>query len=347
MQQFDQLVEGIGGYGGQCATPPHILAPTTAFSDQLTAMRQRIAGLESAVGFLSGGPFTRTERHRHLDEIVNAIVAMGGHRAGVFELLLRVLGLRDLDAWAASRAPLEVTDGDLTLRAWWSDEERCWWAGLTDAKADERPVKFGPISFGSTREDALAHLSIATYLGLMEDPVPDAAVEAVARNFVTEFATQCGDLDTFLTLADRMALVRAGMALAIGTEPATHATPREALPEPTGEQREVNDEPRRTLTDGSPVTPDHRDIDPLTGQQKAYVVLSAEERAKGFVRPVRDRYLHLSCGTVTTMGRALAETYARQPDFYSGTFCCGCGKHFPVGADGEFVWAGTDVKVGT
>ncbi len=31
------------------------------------------------------------------------------------------------------------------------------------------------------------------------------------------------------------------------------------------------------------------------------------------------------CGTVTSMGQALAETYAAQPAFYSGTFCAGCG----------------------
>lgn len=102
-----------------------------------------------------------------------------------------------------------------------------------------------------------------------------------------------------------------------------------------------------TLTDGSPVTPDHREIDPRTGQQKAYVVLSAEERAKGFVRPVRASYVHEKCGSTTTMGRALAETYARQPSFYSGTFCCACRAHFPVGADGEFVWSGSTEKVGT
>jgi len=75
-----------------------------------------------------------------------------------------------------------------------------------------------------------------------------------------------------------------------------------------------------TLTDGSPVTPDHREIDPETGMQKGYVVLSAEERAKGFVRPVRQSYVHDKCGGVTTMGLALAETYARDPSFYSGTF---------------------------
>ena len=106
------------------------------------------------------------------------------------------------------------------------------------------------------------------------------------------------------------------------------------------------DKPRTTLIDGSPVTPDHRELKP-NGQQKGYVVLSEEERAKGFVRPVRKSYVHEKCGIVTTMGLALAETYAREPTFYSGTFCCGCGTHFPVGPDGEFVWDGTDEKVGT
>lgn len=106
---------------------------------------------------------------------------------------------------------------------------------------------------------------------------------------------------------------------------------------------------KTTLTDGSPVTPDHRDIiedGPRAGQQKGYVVLSDEERGKGFVRPVRRSYRHLTCGVVTTMGQSLAETYARDPSFYSGTFCAGCGTHFPVGEDGEFVWDNSDEKVG-
>lgn len=101
----------------------------------------------------------------------------------------------------------------------------------------------------------------------------------------------------------------------------------------------------RTLTDGTPVTDDHRELKP-NGQQKGYVVLSDAERARGFVRPVRRTYVHEVCGVATTMGHALAETYARQPDFYSGTFCVGCGKHFPVGEDGEFVWD-DGTKVGT
>lgn len=89
------------------------------------------------------------------------------------------------------------------------------------------------------------------------------------------------------------------------------------------------------------------DIDSATGLQKKYLVLSEEERAKGFVRPVRTSYVHETCGTATTMGLALAETYAAQPSFYSGTYCAACRRHFPVGANGEFVWEGTDMKVGT
>ena len=107
------------------------------------------------------------------------------------------------------------------------------------------------------------------------------------------------------------------------------------------------DRSKTTLTDGSPVTDDHRDIDPATGMQNGYVVLSAEERAKGFVRPVRQVYVHETCGRETHMGLALSETYARDPYFYSGTFCAHCRAHFPVGEDGEFHWKGLRDKVGT
>jgi len=116
----------------------------------------------------------------------------------------------------------------------------------------------------------------------------------------------------------------------------------------------------RELSSGGPVTPDHRDIDPATGMQKGYVVLSAEERAKGFVRPLRDAYVHVGigavfdgrllvkkgsgCGRVTVMGRAIAETYARDPKFYDGTFCVGCRTHLPLA---EFVWDGTSEEVGS
>ena len=164
-------------------------------------------------------------------------------------------------------------------------------------------------------------------------------------------------------------------------------------------------------TDGQPPRPGFErasapaPINPSTGQHEAYWVLSDEERAKGFVRPVRDTYRHVGrrvcgklvsldvplpagkvawicmlephgseeecghlaqsasaselervyatglfggCGTTTSMGRKLAETYARDFRFYSQTFCVTCRGRFPVGESGEFVWADLDGgKVGT
>jgi hypothetical protein len=110
--------------------------------------------------------------------------------------------------------------------------------------------------------------------------------------------------------------------------------------------RKMTESPRTTLDDGTQVYPEHRKLRE-NGQQQGYVVLAEEERAKGFVRPVRESYVHLKCGSVTRMSSTIAETYARDPYFYSGTFCCACGGHFPVGEDGEFVWDGTKEKVGT
>ena len=147
------------------------------------------------------------------------------------------------------------------------------------------------------------------------------------------------------------------------------------------------------LVGGGEVTPDHREINPTTGMQRDYMVLTEEERAKGFVRPVRRSYRHVGarpklslrdltdeereryaqfdyvkfeaypeselpatgrfwtqvqlesgCGAVTTMAQVLAETYARDPKFYDGTFCATCRKHLPLA---EFVWDGTDERLGS
>jgi hypothetical protein len=95
-----------------------------------------------------------------------------------------------------------------------------------------------------------------------------------------------------------------------------------------------------------PQDPNLKKIRP-DGMQESYLVLSKEERSKGFVEPVRNSYQHLKCGTVTFMNQAIAETYARNPEYYGGTFCAGCGEHFPVGENGEFVWEFTNQKVGT
>lgn len=140
-------------------------------------------------------------------------------------------------------------------------------------------------------------------------------------------------------------------------------------------------------------------------ENKCYLILSEEERAKGFVRPVRRTYVHVGrklhykgiwrmldeeekkeypdknyvavmtvilkedgsplggayvtqeefdawksgkriggCGCETTMAREIAETYARNPNFYGATWCCRCHKHLPVG---EFFWDGTEEEVGS
>jgi hypothetical protein len=93
-----------------------------------------------------------------------------------------------------------------------------------------------------------------------------------------------------------------------------------------------------TIGGMDPRSPEHRKLKP-NGQQMDYVILSEDERKRGFVRPVRRTYVHKKCGVATTMGLALAETYARKPDFYGGTFCCGCGTHFTFGQpDGDFTW---------
>lgn len=108
----------------------------------------------------------------------------------------------------------------------------------------------------------------------------------------------------------------------------------------------------RVLVSGEPVPEDrsHTQLKP-NGQQQDYVVLNPDERSKGFMRPYRDAYRHLKCGKITTMQRAIAETYARAPEFYTGTFCTTCQGHFPVGESGEFVWyemdGTTGPKVGT
>lgn len=105
----------------------------------------------------------------------------------------------------------------------------------------------------------------------------------------------------------------------------------------------------RTTTDGRPPAPGlERAAAPQPvgpdGQHGAYWVLSEEERKKGHVRPYRDAYRHNKCSTVTKMGTALSETYARDPNFYTSTFCCSCAAHFPVA---EFVWTADGLAVGS
>lgn len=79
-------------------------------------------------------------------------------------------------------------------------------------------------------------------------------------------------------------------------------------------------------------------------QNAAYLVMSEEERAKGFVRPVRRKYVHSTCGVATTMAQAIAETYAANPGYYGSTYCVRCYQHLPVS---EFTWDGSTDLVGS
>jgi len=103
-------------------------------------------------------------------------------------------------------------------------------------------------------------------------------------------------------------------------------------------------EDTKLIGGGDPNDDSYREINPDTGKQKDYLVLSDEERMKGFVRPVRFEYIHMKCGGSTRMHREIAETYARNPRFYDGTFCAVCGNHFPID---QFRWSGTDEILGT
>ena len=149
----------------------------------------------------------------------------------------------------------------------------------------------------------------------------------------------------------------------------------------------------RTTTSGNPIDEQTTELKD-NGQQKDYIILTEEERAKGFIRPVRTTYVHVGnkpkyplriltdiehekydkygyeafevypesespktgrywtkeqlanngCGATTTMSMDISETYARDPKFYGATFCVTCGTHLPVE---EFVWVGTEEKVGS
>ena len=95
-----------------------------------------------------------------------------------------------------------------------------------------------------------------------------------------------------------------------------------------------------------PRDPYLREVGP-DGMQRAYLVLPDGKR-KELIRPVRTSYVHQKCGTTTTMGLYIAETYAADPSFYGATYCHRCRGHYPVGLNGEFVWADDGLtKVGT
>ena len=98
-----------------------------------------------------------------------------------------------------------------------------------------------------------------------------------------------------------------------------------------------------------------RDLTPEEAERHAqskYVKFEAYDPPHGSVtgrywtQPQLDAAAKGGCGTDTTMNRAIAETYARNPKFYGATFCARCGAHFPVGLKGEFAWVFRNGEIG-
>jgi hypothetical protein len=74
---------------------------------------------------------------------------------------------------------------------------------------------------------------------------------------------------------------------------------------------------------------------------------TAAEAAKGYVRPHRDAVVHVIAGKrcpVTILPADHADFHARQPGVIDKVRCSACRRDFPAS---EFVWHGTDERIGT
>ena len=96
----------------------------------------------------------------------------------------------------------------------------------------------------------------------------------------------------------------------------------------------MSDDPREGGFDYGEKRPD--------GQYENYPTIDEGE----FKQAPRKTYIHVDgCGSTTTMSGDLPESVARDPEWYTKTFCVGCGEHVPVG---EVEWKdGEDWVVGS
>lgn len=62
-----------------------------------------------------------------------------------------------------------------------------------------------------------------------------------------------------------------------------------------------------------------------------------------YLAPIRNKYIHKTCGTETRIGDEIAETYAKNPSYYGRTFCVACKEHYPIS---EFHWSRDGVELG-
>jgi len=73
-------------------------------------------------------------------------------------------------------------------------------------------------------------------------------------------------------------------------------------------------------------------------------ILSEGDRSQGFIRPLRVAYIHVSCGTVSTLGKFMAEIFAGAPCYYADITCAHCRTQFLVS---EFRWRDSGEVVGS
>lgn len=65
------------------------------------------------------------------------------------------------------------------------------------------------------------------------------------------------------------------------------------------------------------------------------VVLTEQELAAGFVRPLRLRVLHIFCGRPSAVMAGQAEDLAKDPASWSTCWCGVCGRRLPIE---QFTW---------
>lgn len=62
-----------------------------------------------------------------------------------------------------------------------------------------------------------------------------------------------------------------------------------------------------------------------------------------YIAPIRETYIHKTCNAATKIGSLIAETYARNPKYYTRTFCAECRDYFPIA---EFNWKSDGIELG-
>lgn len=88
-----------------------------------------------------------------------------------------------------------------------------------------------------------------------------------------------------------------------------------------------NEAPKLCTTNGKPVAEVRASQTNETGQHDGYIVLCPDERAKGFVRPVRETYRHVGIRPTYATRELTVEEHARYNQFGYVAY-----EHYPEGS---------------